>query len=363
MNNQGEITMFITLTDILSYEIAHNAISDYLISICVFCATIVGLKLFQKWILNIIEKKSKKTQNKLDDFIIKTIKQIGWVFHILLPLYVASKFLQVPEILDTFIYYGMLIVVVYYAVRSVQKFIDFSAQRFIQEKSEGDTDPGVINIFKTILKLSLWVVAIILILSNAGYDVSALIASLGIGGIAVAIALQNVLSDIFSYFSIHFDKPFRVGDFIIVDEDMGEVKKIGIKSTRLKSLWGEEIVISNAELTSKRVNNYKKMERRRIHFHFGVVYDTPVAKLKRILTIVQETFSNLDLADLERVHFKEFGDSQLRFEVAYYVETGDYNRYMDIQQDINLSLKGQFEKEGIEFAYPTQTLIIQKESS
>lgn len=354
--------MVFTLSDILSYEIAHNILSDYLIAIGAFGVTIVGLKIFQKWVLNNLEKKSKKTENKWDNYIIKIIKEVGWSFYILLPLYVAFQFLEVPEILEKFMYYGVLIIVVYYVVRSVQKLIDYSAQRYIREKNQ-DIDSGVVNIFKTILKLSLWVVAIILILSNAGYDVSALIASLGIGGIAVAIALQNVLSDIFSYFSIHFDKPFKVGDFIIVGDDMGEVKKIGIKSTRLKSLWGEEIVISNAELTSQRVNNYKKMEQRRIHFHFGVVYETPVAKLNRILEIVRNIFDDMELADLERVHFKEFGNFQLQYEVAYYVKTGDYNRYMDIQQEINLALKTEFENEGIEFAYPTQTLIIQQESS
>jgi small-conductance mechanosensitive channel len=338
-------------------------VSDYLMAIGAFCATIGGLKIFQKWILRKIEQRSKKTKNKWDDFIIKIIKEVGWSFYILLPLYVAFQFLEVPEILDKFIYYGVLIVIVYYVVRSIQKLIDYSAQRFIEKKSQKDIDPGVVNIFKTILKMSLWIVAILLILSNAGYDISALIASLGIGGIAVAIALQNVLSDIFSYFSIHFDRPFRVGDFIIVGDDMGEVKKIGIKSTRLKSLWGEEIVISNAELTSQRINNYKKMEQRRIHFHFGVVYDTSVAKLRQILTIVREIFDHMELADLDRVHFKEFGDFQLQFEVAYYVKTGDYNKYMDIQQEINLQLKERFEAEGIAFAYPTQTLLVQKESS
>jgi len=354
--------MSFTLSDILSYEIAHNLVSDYLIAIGAFGLTIVGLKIFQTWVLNNLEKKSKKTENKWDNYIIKIIKEVGWSFYILLPLYVAFKFLEVPEILEKFMYYGVLIVIVYYVVRSVQRLIDFSVQRYIREKDQ-DIDPGVVNIFKTLLKLSLWVVAIILILSNAGYDVSALIASLGIGGIAVAIALQNVLSDIFSYFSIHFDKPFKVGDFIIMGDDMGEVKKIGIKSTRLKSLWGEEIVISNAELTSQRVNNYKKMEQRRIHFHFGVVYNTPAAKLNRILEIVRNIFDDMELADLERVHFKEFGDFQLQYEVAYYVKTGDYNKYMDIQQEINLALKREFENEGIEFAYPTQTLIIQQESS
>jgi small-conductance mechanosensitive channel len=138
------------------------------------------------------------------------------------------------------------------------------------------------------------------------------------------------------------------------------VKKIGIKTTRLQSLWGQEIVISNRELTSTRINNYKKMERRRIHFTFGVVYQTPTKKLKKILQIVKDIFDEIELADLDRVHFKEFGPFSLNFEVAYYVDTGDYNKYMDTQQKINFALKEKFEKEGIEFAYPTQTIFLNK---
>jgi small-conductance mechanosensitive channel len=177
----------------------------------------------------------------------------------------------------------------------------------------------------------------------------------------LAFGLQHILGDIFASFSIFFDKPFNVGDFIIVGDNMGVVKKVGIKSTRVQSLWGQEVVIPNKELTSARINNYKKMERRRVQFSFGVVYDTSAENLEKVLEITKGIVEKIELAELDRVHFKEYGNYSLNFEVIYYVNTPDYNKYMDIQQEINLLLKKRFEKEGITFAYPTQTVIVNKE--
>ena len=216
------------------------------------------------------------------------------------------------------------------------------------------------EILNKIIKGVLWAVAVIIILSNFGYNVSALAAGLGIGGLAIAFAMQNILSDVFASFSIYFDKPFRIGDFIIVGDDLGTVKHIGIKTTRIQTLQGQELIISNKELTETRVNNYKKMERRRISFTFGVEYGTKLKQLKKISSIVKEILDKIKIADLDRVHFKQFGDFSLNFEVVYYVNKPDYLTYMDTQQEINFALKERFEKEGIVFAFPTQTIYLNK---
>jgi hypothetical protein len=175
-----------------------------------------------------------------------------------------------------------------------------------------------------------------------------------------AFALQNILSDLFSSFSIYFDKPFVEGDFIIIGNDMGIVKKIGIKSTRIQTLQGQELVVSNKELTSTRINNYKKMSKRRAIFNFGVEYSTSKKKLEKIPTIVKKIINNIELASLDRAHFKSFGDSSLDFEVVYYVDSSDYAKYMDIQQEINLALVLAFEKEKINFAFPSRTIYMAK---
>jgi small-conductance mechanosensitive channel len=357
--------MALDVVGFLNYPVEGNPIGGYLNAILFFIGTIIVLKFFKFVIVRKLKSLSKKTKSEIDDLLIEIIDKIGWPFYTLLALYItiALKFIKIPRFIDTTFYYLTLVVVTYYVVRAVQSLIDYGTRKLIlkrQKEEKGEVDTSVIDLLSRILKGVLWGVAFIFILANLGYNISALIAGLGIGGIAIAFALQRILEDIFSSFSIYFDKPFKVGDFIIVGSDLGVVKKIGIKTTRLQSLWGQEIVISNRELTSTRINNYKKMERRRIHFTFGVVYQTPTKKLKKILQIVKDIFDEIELADLDRVHFKEFGPFSLNFEVAYYVDTGDYNKYMDTQQKINFALKEKFEKEGIEFAYPTQTIFLNK---
>ena len=186
---------------------------------------------------------------------------------------------------------------------------------------------------------------------------------LGVGGIAIGLAAQAVLKDLFSYFSIIFDRPFEVGDFIIVGDLLGTVEYIGAKTTRLRSLGGEQLIFSNTDLTDSRIKNYKRMEQRRVLFQFGIVYQTPYEKLQQIPSIVKKIIEDVEDTIFDRTHFSSYGDSNLVFEVVYYVVGSDYNKYMDIQQSINLAIFKEFETRGVEFAYPTQTLYINKTNS
>ena len=207
--------------------------------------------------------------------------------------------------------------------------------------------------------------AFLFILNACGINLSGAVVGLGVSGIVIGFALQNVLADFFSAFSIYFDRPFEIGDFIVVGDYSGTVTKITMKSTRVKLLQGEELVLSNRELSSSNIRNFKKMKKRRIVFTFGVTYDTPLKKLKRIPEIVKEVIDpeKIEYIDkLDRVHFTEFGDFSLNFEVVYYTKTKDYVKYRDTQQRINFDIKGAFEKEGIEMAFPTQTIYLNKPS-
>jgi len=186
------------------------------------------------------------------------------------------------------------------------------------------------------------------------------VAGLGIGGVAVALAAQAVLGDLFGYFVIFFDKPFEIGDFIIVGDKMGAVEQIGIKTTRLRAIGGEQLVFSNKDLTDSRVHNFKKMERRRVVFKLGVIYQTPSEKLKAIPQIVKSIIEKQNDATFDRGHFATYGDFSLDFEFVYYVTGADYTKYMDIQQAINMAIFETFEREKIEFAYPSQTLFVNK---
>ncbi len=211
-----------------------------------------------------------------------------------------------------------------------------------------------------IVRVLVWVIAGLLVMSNLGYNISTLLAGLGIGGLAIAFALQKIFEDIFASFSIFFDKPFQQGDYILIGADSGVVQHIGIKSTRIQTLQGEELIVSNTELTTARVHNYKRMEERRIVFNIGVEYGTNNAKMKQIPEIVKNAITKAKLAKFDRVHFNAFLDSALNFEIVYYMRSSDYTKYMDTQQEINLDIKQSFEKAKIEMAFPTQTVFVKK---
>lgn len=344
--------------EILNFSFAGNTIQQYLIALGVVILVLIVLKIFKTIIISKLRHLSGKTKTHLDDLLISVVQDVGWFFYFIVALYIGLKLINVSEFIDKAFYYIVLIVAVFYVVKIAQHLIDYMTKKFITRRK--DDDNSLINLLNFFLKISLWVIAFLLVLSNLGYSITPLLAGVGVGGVAIAFALQNVLTDIFASFSIFFDKPFKVGDFIIIGTDMGIVKKIGIKSTRIQTLQGQELIVANKELTEIRINNYKKMQKRRIQFAFGVTYDTPVTKLKKIPAIVKKIIDDIKITKFDRTHFKEFADSSLNFEVVYYIDSNVYNVYMDTQQAINLAIKEQFEKEGIEMAFPTQTIHLNK---
>src|SRR5690606_19648809 len=208
----------------------------------------------------------------------------------------------------------------------------------------------------------IWFLGLVFLLSNWGIKVTPIIAGLGIGGIAVALAAQNILGDLFSYFVIFFDRPFEAGDFIIVDDKLGTIEYVGIKTTHVRALSGEQIIMGNQNLTSSRIHNYKRMARRRGVFTINVQYGTPLEKIKEIPSILRSIVERQQNITFDRAHFSAYGDWSLRYEVVYYVLSPDYNVYMDIQQAINFSIYQELEKQGIHFAVPTHSLYIKADA-
>lgn len=349
-------TLSNAITGFLTLEIAGNYIAQYMEVIIVFIISLIAIKIFKYIVTRKLKALAERTKNEIDDLLIEVVEHLGLPFYLVIAVYASSQFLNLPELWRIALHYLLIITVVFYSIGALQKIAQFWLKKAITEKA----GKAITSLFDTIIKIVLWSIALLLILQNMGYKIDTLIAGLGIAGIAVAFALQRILEDIFSAFSIYFDKPFEVGDFIIVGEDMGTVKDIGLKSTRIQTLQGQELIISNHELVNARIHNYKKMKRRRIVFSFGVTYETPLKKLEKIPKIVEKIFSKIELAELDRVHFKSFGDFSLIYEVAYYMNIPDYKAYMDTQQHINLELIKAFQKEKIEFAYPTQTVYVSK---
>lgn len=229
------------------------------------------------------------------------------------------------------------------------------------EARAASRDPGSVTMIRTLGflgKAALWTVMILVALHNTGVNIMALVAGMGIGGIAVALALQNILSDVFASVSIILDKPYQVGDFIVVGDSMGTVERIGIKTTRVRSLGGEQLVFANGELLKARIRNFKRMSERRVEFSIGVPFTTPHAKAERIPALLREIIESNDQVRLERAHFKEFGESSLTFECVYFVKESDYGLYLGTQQAINLEILRRFQDEEIELAHPSRTLYI-----
>jgi len=332
----------------------------YLIAVIVFVLTIFFLRIFKNYAIKKLEKISKKTKTDLDNFFIESIKSINWFFYLALAFWISLQLIKLPNQVEKYFSYLVFIIIVFQILKIIQGLINFFTTKLTarQKIKDKKIDPSIIAFLNKFLKIIVWAAAILLTLQNLGVNVTAIMAGFGIGGVAIAFALQNILGDIFACFSIFFDKPFAIGDFIVFDGEMGTVKKIGIKSTRIQTLQGEELVVSNKELTEKKVHNYKRMNKRRIQFCIGVAYETPFEKLKKIPSIIEKIIKETQLAELDRIHFKEFGDFSLNFEVVYYVLSPDYNDFMDTQQTINFALKEAFAKEKIEFAYPTQTIFI-----
>lgn len=218
---------------------------------------------------------------------------------------------------------------------------------------------GSLGIIGFMINVVIWSMVLLLTLDNLGVDITALIAGLGIGGIAVALAVQNILGDLFASLSITLDRPFVVGDFLIVDDYLGSVEYIGIKSTRLRSLSGEQIVISNADLLGSRVRNFGRMAERRVVFTNSFPYETPIEKIERIPSLIQEIIEAQPDTRFDRSHFIRHGTASLEFETVYYVLSPSYNRYADIQQAINLQLHREIEKMGVKFAIPVQRLLME----
>jgi len=201
-------------------------------------------------------------------------------------------------------------------------------------------------------RLALWVVAFLMVLDNFGFNITALVASLGVGGIAVALAVQNILGDLFASLSIMLDKPFEIGDFIIVGDVLGSVEHIGLKTTRLRGLGGEQVIFSNGDLLKSRIHNHKRMETRRVAFVLRVAYGSSEQQLARIPQLIRDVIDSEPKAAFERAHFFNYGEWSLNFEVVYHFQSPDYIAHMDTQQAILLEIYRRFEREGIRFAHP-----------
>ncbi|NIP81687.1 MAG: mechanosensitive ion channel [Gemmatimonadetes bacterium] len=343
----------------LAYTFYGNSVQTWLLATALALVVVLALGLVKSFVVRHLTSLSDRTANELDDLAAAVLERTRGFFLFALGVLAGAQLLLLPDqIRDAIRALVFLATLLQLAIWG-NAAIGVSLQRYTSRKMEEDAASATtVRFVGFLLRLALWVLIALVALDTAGVDITALIAGLGVGGIAVALAVQNILGDLFASLSIVLDKPFVIGDFIIVGDMMGTVEHIGLKTTRIRSLSGEQLVFSNNDLLSSRIRNYKRMEERRALFRFGVVYQTPREQLEGIPDLVREAVEARDNTRFDRAHFAGFGDSSLDFEVVYYMLVPDYNAYMDTQQAINLELFGRFEELGIDFAYPSRTVYL-----
>ena len=341
-------------------------IEQYVVAFLVLSGTMVVLlianTIFGKRIakLEAMKIKDKSSVKPTQLPILRFIKRIGIPLLFLAALSYSINLASFSEQLQRTVQIIFAIVVTIIIVRSFNKALELSFAKYFEKEYANHEHEKNLKPLLSFVKLLMWVVGFLLLLSNIGFNITTALAGLGIGGIAVAIAAQGILGDLFSYFVIFFDHPFALGDFIIFGDKAGIVERIGIKSSRIRVLSGEVLIIANSDLTSSRIHNYKQMQRRRIVFPISVPLETDPDKLEIIPSIIKEIISSVEVVPgvtCDRCHFQNIGAAAFVFETVYYVPVPEYVAYMEVNQEINLKLVRRFKQEGISFAYPTQRII------
>lgn len=300
-----------------------------------------------------LERLTTPGRSKFYGIAVEILRSTSHLLLLIFSLLIAIKFIDLPAGWRSAVSHGWFIALMF----QLAMWVDCGIRLWLQGMLRDPThvrNPVTTVILGIILRLMVWAMMLLAILSNMGIDITALVASLGVGGIAIALAIQTVLSDVFASLAIGFDKPFEHGDFIVFGDVAGTIEHIGLKTTRLRSLSGEQIVCSNTILLQQTIHNYKRMQQRRIVFKFGVTYDTPAEKVRQMGEMIKQIVEGIENTRFDRGHFLAFDEYQLTFEVVYFVTVADYNKYMDVQQEINLQLMERLAEKGIRFAFPTR---------
>ena len=348
------------IEDILQREFYDNRISEYLICLAIILGGILAVRVVKALAFKRLKAWSKKTPTTYDDFLVDRIRGTGIPLAYLGIVQASLRVLTLSPRLERVIDMAGIVLLTLIVILFTVSLVKYGFGEYSRKRGEDATSDRALKGVIGLTKALVWITGALFMLDNLGFKITTVVAGLGIGGIALALAAQSILGDLFGYFIILFDRPFEIGDFVVVGDYSGVIERFGIKTTRIASINGEQIVVSNKDLTDSRVRNYRRMAKRRVMFRVGVTHQTPVERLREIPGIVADIFRELEGTTLDRVHFFSYGDFSLIHEIVYYVDGNDYTRYMDLQQKVNLRLYEEFEKRGIEFAYPTRTLYLNK---
>jgi small-conductance mechanosensitive channel len=352
--------------NVLGRQLFDIPIERWLIALGVFLAALAAIQLVKRIVRGRASRLTDRVDADWSRGVVTLVDSLRWWFGMAIAMWVATLAFDIDEgerlpralvIIRT----AVSVLIILQATLSGAAFVSFAIGRYGARRFADDAASlTMLSALAFLAKIGVWALGLILILDNVGIEVTALVAGLGLGGAAIALASQNILSDLFASLSIVMDRPFVLGDVISVDAFVGKVEHIGLKTTRLRSLSGEQLIMSNNDLLQSRIRNLKRMTERRVVLAIGVTYETPAAQVAAIPGMLREVIEQQEQVRFDRAHFQKYGDFALIYEAVYYVTSPDYNLFMDVQQAINLRLMERFAAEEIEFAYPTQTLFLKR---
>jgi len=350
------------MDNILDVTFLGNTLYRWINAAALLFGSLIVIKVVKKVVIKRLKKWALTTKTTWDNFIIDVVDKSVIPLLYISAFYFALLTLAFNDTVDKVIHIAYMVSFTFFVLKIISAAFKKFVYSFIRREEDSESKEKQAGGLIAIVNIIIWICGVIFLIDNMGYNVTTLIAGLGVGGIAIALAAQAVLGDLFSYFVIFFDRPFEIGDFVVLGDDNGVIEYIGIKTTRIRTLSGEQLVCSNTDLTNSRLHNYKRMEKRRIVFSLGVTYDTTHEQLSKIPDLVKNIITSRQQLQFDRGHFSGYGDFSLNFEFVYYVTSPEYNVYMDNQQAVYLDIYAAFKKEDIEFAFPTQTLFVNKET-
>ncbi len=341
-----------------------NPVWRWLAAVGVILLTWLTLQVTMRATIRHLRKIAERTTGQLDDLLVELLHKTRFFLVFVISAYAGARFLTLPASPSKALHVAFVIALLFQAGYWGNGLVTFWLTRTIKRRLGDDAATATsIAALGFVAKLVLWVVILLVALDNMGVNITTLVAGLGITGVAVALGVQSIFKDAFASLSIIADKPFVIGDFIVVGEYSGTVERVGLKTTRVRSLSGELLIFANGDLLDSRIRNYAQMKERRIAFPFALAYDTPTTLLTEVPSIVKEEIERVPDVRFDRCHLKSFADSVLIYETVYFVLTADYLKYMDAQQAVNLGVLRAFEEQGIHLAYPTRTLFVRSDTA
>jgi len=352
----------VSFFEILDRRYYGASVTRWLLAVATLFGTYLVLTVLQRWMKHRVGKFAARTATTWDDLLVEIISRTRWYFLLVLSIEAAARLVPVDKTATSVLRAALVIVGLLQLGVWGNGIIAFFADRYSRLKTSGDVaSRATVYAIGYGARIALWALLVVSGLGFFDVKITALLTGLGIGGVAVALAAQNVLSDLFAAVAIVLDRPFVVGDAIAIEGAEGDVEEIGLKTTRIRSVNGEQIVLSNSDLLKSRIRNYGRMQQRRSAFHLDVARDTHADTVAKIPGIIKEIVEGQANTRFERCHFLSFTESALRVEVVYFVLQREYKKYADIQQAINLDILRRFAAEEIGFALPTRTVFIREE--